>query len=94
MDIGKIIWSAKGRSIVSVTKNGIVQKYFLLDSRIHRSPEFITVGQYVKFEGTAPAPKTGLLPVILAAEVSNTPFTPGPPAVSAGLDAVATQAGA
>lgn len=86
MDTGKIVWSAKGRSIVSVTKNGIVQKYFLTDSRIYRSPEIITVGQHVKFEGSVPPPRPGLLPVILSAEVSNTPFTETP-AVS-GLDAV------
>jgi hypothetical protein len=88
--IGTIVWSAKGRSIVSVTEQGVVQKYFLLGSRIHRSPEFITIGQYVKFEGTSPAPRPGFLPVILAAEVSNTPFTPEPPAVPVGgLETVA-----
>ena len=59
--IGTIVWSAKGRSIVSVTEQGVVQKYFLLGSRIHRSPEFITIGQYVKFEGTSSSTKAGVL---------------------------------
>jgi len=82
--IGTLVWwsPAKGRGIISVTDQGIVQKYFLLGSRIHRSPEFITIGQYVKFEGSVPPPRPGLLPVVLAAEVSNTPFDTSSPAVA------------
>ena len=82
--IGTIVWYSpeKQQGIVSVTENGIVQKYFLLLSRIARSPEIIRTGQFARFIAVAPPPKPGLLPLALAVEVSDTPF------VDAGADAL------
>ena len=73
---GTIIWwnPAKTQGVVVVTENGIVQKYFLLQSRISRSPEVIKAGQWAKFVSAAPPPKQGLLPVAQAVEVSETAF--------------------
>ena len=81
---GTIVWysSKKTQGIISVTDNGIVQKYFLLHSRIARSPELIKAGQFAKFVAVAPPPKPGLLPVALAVEISDTPF------VDAGIEAL------
>jgi hypothetical protein len=74
--IGNIIWYSTERSqgIISVTENGIVQKYFLLSSRVSRAPVIIKVGYYARFVAFAPPPKPGLLPVALAIEISETPF--------------------
>jgi hypothetical protein len=87
--LGTIVWynTKKNQGIISVTQDGIVQKYFLLKSRIARSPEVVKTGQFVKFLAVAPPPKPGLLPVALAVEVSNAPF------VDAGSDALAAKAG-
>ena len=73
---GTIIWysSERRQGIITVTENGVVQKYFLLKSRIARSPEVVKTGQFAKFVAVAPPPKPGLLPVALAVEVSETPF--------------------
>jgi hypothetical protein len=75
---GIIVWydPKKTQGIISVTENGIVQKYFLLLSRIARSPETIKAGQFAKFIAVGPPPKPGLLPVALAVEISETPFAP------------------
>ncbi len=82
--LGTIVWynPKKDQGIISVTQDGIVQKYFLLKSRIARSPEVVKTGQFVKFLVVAPPPKPGLLPVALAVEVSDTPF------VDAGVNAL------
>ena len=82
--LGTIVWYSpkKEQGIISVTQDGIVQKYFLLQSRIARSPEVVKTGQFVKFLVAAPPPKPGLLPVALAVEVSDTPF------VDAGVNAL------
>ena len=81
---GTIIWYSPERrqGIITVTENGVVQKYFLLKSRIARSPEVVKTGQFARFVAVAPPPKPGLLPVALAVEVSETPF------VEAGTDAL------
>lgn len=81
---GTIIWynAAKTQGIIAVTENGIVQKFFLLQSRIARSPEVIRAGQFARFVGIAPPPKPGLLPVALGVEISETPF------VDSGIDAL------
>jgi hypothetical protein len=73
---GTIIWynAAKTQGIIAVTENGIVQKFFLLQSRIARSPEVIKAGQFARFVGFAPPPKPELLPVALAVEISEIPF--------------------
>jgi hypothetical protein len=80
--IGTIVWYSpkKTQGIVSVTENGIVQKFFLLHSRVVRSPEKIRIGQFARFVAVAPPPKPGLLPVALAVEISDTPF------IDTGLD--------
>jgi hypothetical protein len=85
---GTIIWysAEKTQGIISVTENGIVQKYFLLLTRIARSPEVIRAGQFVRFVVATPPPKPGLLPVAQAVEVSDTPF------IDAGADALAGSA--
>ena len=82
---GTIVWYSpkQTQGIISVTENGIVQKFFLLQSRIARSPEVIKAGQFARFMAVAPPPKSGLLPVALAVEVSDTPF------IDAGVDALA-----
>ena len=82
---GTIVWysPSKTQGIISVTENGIVQKYFLLLSRIQRSPEIIRAGQFARFLAVAPPPKPGLLPVALAVEISDMPF------VDAGVSALA-----
>jgi hypothetical protein len=74
--IGTIVWynAARSQGLIAVTQNGIVQKYFLLESRVARSPEIIRPGQYAKFEAFAPPPRPGLLPYALAVEISNEPF--------------------
>jgi len=83
--LGTITWwsAVKCHGIITVTKNGIVQKYFLLHNRIARSPEVIKAGQFARFIAVAPPPKPGLLPVALAVEISDMPF------VDAGVDALA-----
>jgi hypothetical protein len=87
---GTIVWYSpkKTQGIISVTENGIVQKFFLLQSRIVRSPEVIRAGQFARFVAVAPPPKPGLLPVALAVEISDTPFT------TAGVNALASTVGA
>ena len=88
---GEIIWynPVKKTGIIAVIEqDGMMQKYFLLYSRVIRCPEVIKPGQYVKFVATAPPPKPGLLPVALAVEISDMPF------VDAGVDALASKAGA
>ena len=85
---GTIIWYSpkKTQGIISVTENGTVQKYFLLKSRIARSPEVVKTGQFAKFVAIAPPPKPGLLPVALAVEISDTPFVDvGANALKAGV---------
>ena len=73
---GTILWYSpeKSQGIISVTKSGIVQRYFLLQSRIARSPEVIRAGHFVRFGAAAPPPKQGLLPTALAVEISDMPF--------------------
>lgn len=82
---GQIIWynTAKSQGVIAVTENGITQRYFLLHSKIARSPEIIKAGQFARFVAAAPPPKPGLLPVALAVEISETPF------VNAGIGALA-----
>jgi hypothetical protein len=85
---GTIVWYSPGKSqgIISVTENGIVQKYFLLLSRVARSPEIIKAGQFARFFAAAPPPRPGLLPIALAVEISSTPFVgTGVDALKAGL---------
>ena len=84
--LGTIVWysAEKSHGIISVTENGIVQKYFLLQTRIARSPEIIKAGQFVKFLAVQPPPKAGLLPMALAVEVSDTPFVDAGAAALAG----------
>jgi len=86
---GTIVWysTEKRQGVISVTQDGIVSKYFLLYSRIARSPEHIKTGQFVRFFAVSAPPKQGLLPYALAVEVSDTPF------VDAGIDALASKAG-
>jgi hypothetical protein len=88
---GTIIWYSplKTQGIIAVTENGQVQKYFLLKSRIARSPEVVKTGQFAKFLAFAPPPKLGLLPVALAVEISNLPFVDD---VQAGANALAGSA--
>ena len=62
------------KGIVLVTEDGMVSKYFLLYSKIIRSPEVIEAGQFVKFAAVAPPHKIGLLPVMVGVEISRTPF--------------------
>jgi hypothetical protein len=83
--VGTVIWynTARKQGLIAVTENGIVQKYFLLESRIARCPEIIRPGQYVKFEAFAPPPRPGLLPYAMAVEISNEPF------IDSGLAALA-----
>jgi hypothetical protein len=73
--IGTVIWynAARSQGLIAVTQNGIVQKYFLLESRVARSPEIIKAGQYAKFDAFAPPPRPGLLPYAMAVEISDTP---------------------
>ena len=84
--LGTLIWydPVKTHGLIAVTENGEVRKFFLLKSRIARSPENVKTGQFVKFLAFAPPPKPGLLPVALAVEISNEPFT-----VDAGISALA-----
>ena len=83
---GTIIWynTAKTQGVIAVLENGMIQKYFLLQSRIARSPEVIRAGQFARFVAVASPPKPGLLPVALAVEISGTPF------IDAGVNALAT----
>jgi len=83
---GTIVWwsTVKFHGIISVTENGIVQKYFMLQTRIARSPEVIKAGQFVRFLAVQPPPKAGLLPMALAVEVSDTPFIDAGAAALAG----------
>ena len=80
--LGKIVWwtPETTQGLIAVTEHGIVRKFFLLQSRIARSPEVIKPGQYVRFVAVAPPPKPGHLPVALAVEVSDTPFADEPQA--------------
>ena len=74
--VGTVVWynDARSQGLIAVTQNAIVQKYFLLESKIARRPEIIRPGQYAKFEAFAPAPRPGLLPYALAVEISTEPF--------------------
>jgi len=53
---------------------GIVQKYFLLFSRIASSPKEIKPGQFCKFEKFSMPMKAGLLPMALGVDISDKPF--------------------
>jgi hypothetical protein len=83
---GTIIWYSPERKqgIIVVTANGLMQKYFLLKSRIARSPEVVKTGQFARFVAVAPPPRPGLLPIALAVEISDAPF------VDAGANALAS----
>lgn len=73
---GTIIWynPVRNQGVIAVKENGYIQKYFLLQSRITRSPEIIKSGHFAKFIAAAPPPKPGLLPLAVAVEISETPF--------------------
>jgi hypothetical protein len=86
--LGTIVWYSPGKSqgIISVTENGIVQKYFLLLSRVARSPEIIKTGQFARFSVAAPPPRPGLLPIAVGVEISTDPFVDaGAEALKAGV---------
>lgn len=87
---GTIVWwsVAKSHGVVSVTENGQNQRYFLLLSRIVSAPEQIRAGQYVKFVTAVTAKRPDLLPVASGVTISEAPF------VDAGVDALASKAGA
>lgn len=79
---GQIVWwtPTKKCGIVEVCDEttGIVQKYFLLFSRIASSPREIKDGQYCRFEAFSKPLKVGLLPMVVAGDISNTPFEAKP----------------
>lgn len=83
--LGTVVWVDIKRSqgIISVRQDGVVQKYFLLLSRVARSPEIIKIGHHVRFYSATPAPRPGLLPIAQSVEISAEPF------VDAGIAALA-----
>jgi hypothetical protein len=75
--IGRILWYSehKSQGIILVDNGGEVgTRYFLLKSKIIKSPAVISAGMYVKFKDYLNPKRPDLLPVAVQVVVSENPF--------------------
>jgi hypothetical protein len=79
---GTVIWydPEKTQGMIQVIEDGIVQRFYLLKSKISRSPVEIKAGQVVTFPYALPPRRPGLLPDAACVEIETD--------ISSGLEAL------
>jgi hypothetical protein len=80
---GVVVWYdvARTQGIIQVIEDGIVQRFYLLRSKISRGPVEIKAGQVATFPYAVPPRRPGLLPVAMGVEIK-------PTSISSGLEAL------
>jgi hypothetical protein len=76
---GVVKWYSAERTqgVIEVIEGGIVSRYFLLQSKISRSPVVIESGQVAHFPFSLPPLRPGLLPVAMCVEIEPTDISTG-----------------
>jgi hypothetical protein len=79
---GVVVWYDPERTqgIIQVIEEGIVQRFYLLRSKVSRGPVEIKAGQVATFPFAMPPRRPGLLPVAMCVEIE--------PNISSGLEAL------
>jgi hypothetical protein len=85
---GVVVWydAERTQGIIQVIEEGIVQRFYLLRSKISRGPVDIKPGQVAHFPFAMPPRRPGLLPVAMCVEIEPTNITSGLEALAKGLE--------
>jgi hypothetical protein len=81
---GVVVWydAERTQGVIQVVEDGIVQRFYLLRSKISKSPVEIKAGQVANFPFAMPPRRPGLLPVAMCVEIESTSIASGLEALS------------